>query len=383
MPEFLPGMRLNERFFHEVVQPILDRQYPGLLYSAGLIGWGSDVLGFDTPVSRDHLWGPRLQMFVEDANTGDAIHETLRQTLPHEFLGYSVHYSPADAADGGTRVLEPHAGGPVEHLVQFYRLAEYWRSEFGIAPDAALRPVDWLTFQEQRLATLAAGKLFHDGLGIEAVRARYAYYPDAVWRYLLAVQWKLISEEEAFVGRTDSVGDKIGSRLIAARLAERAMRLCFLMERRYAPYSKWFGTAFQRLRCAPQLLPLLEDVLSADTFAERDPALAKLYTALAQMHNELGLTPPLETRTRTYSGWHALRGGTNDLTLNDPRNTRPYQTIFGGRFADALIESIDDPQVRVWPMTGSVNQYFVESSDALMSVDFCRAQARILQQSEE
>ncbi len=63
MSEFLPGLRLAEIFYREAVAPILAGHYPGLTYSAALIGSGSDVLGFDTARSMDHEWGPRLQIF--------------------------------------------------------------------------------------------------------------------------------------------------------------------------------------------------------------------------------------------------------------------------------------------------------------------------------
>ena len=43
------------------------------------------------------------------------------------------------------------------------------------------------------------------------------------------------------------MGDELGSAVLGARLVESAMRLAFLMERTYAPYVKWFGTAFARL----------------------------------------------------------------------------------------------------------------------------------------
>jgi len=36
-------------------------------------------------------------------------------------------------------------------------------------------------------------------------------------------------------------------RYIWARLVRDAMMLCFLMERRYAPYIKWLGTAFAQI----------------------------------------------------------------------------------------------------------------------------------------
>jgi hypothetical protein len=58
------------------------------------------------------------------------------------------------------------------------------------------------------------------------------------------------SQEEPFVARTGDVGDELGSQVIAGRLVRALMQLCFLMERRYAPYSKWFGTGFSRLSIA-------------------------------------------------------------------------------------------------------------------------------------
>jgi hypothetical protein len=61
------------------------------------------------------------------------------------------------------------------------------------------------------------------------------------------------------------------------------------------------------------------------------------------------------------------------LEPGDPRDTRPYQVIFGDRFSGAIRERITDPAVLAWPANvGSVNQFLVESSSALESVSFCR-----------
>ena len=64
---------------------------------------------------------------------------------------------------------------------------------------------------------------------------------------MLAAQWTWVAQEEAFVGRAVEVGDELGSRVMAARVVRELMRLCFLLERAYAPYSKWLGSAFARL----------------------------------------------------------------------------------------------------------------------------------------
>lgn len=51
MTEFIPGLNLSEYFYKYAVKPILEAQFSGLRYSAALIGYGSDVLGFDNSVS--------------------------------------------------------------------------------------------------------------------------------------------------------------------------------------------------------------------------------------------------------------------------------------------------------------------------------------------
>ena len=63
-PEFVKGLVLNRAFFFEVIEPILDKEFPDLRYAAGLIGVGSEVLGYDSELSSDHHWGPRGMLFL-------------------------------------------------------------------------------------------------------------------------------------------------------------------------------------------------------------------------------------------------------------------------------------------------------------------------------
>jgi hypothetical protein len=122
--------------------------------------------------------------------------------------------------------------------------------------------------------------------------------------------------------------------------------LGFLLERRYAPYSKWFGTAFARLECASRLGPHLEAVLAARTWLERESDLSRAYEAVAAMHNDLRLTDPLPTGVSRYHG-------------------RPFKVIHGGRFAAAIKARITDERVRRLPDgVGAIDQ-FANSSDVL------------------
>jgi hypothetical protein len=341
MSEFVPGLRLSELFYREAVQPILERAFPGLHYSAALIGSGSEVLGFDTVRSTDHEWGPRTLLFLSETDYpshAEAIAETLRHTLPHEFRGYSTNFGPPDAE--GVRLPLRMDAGPVEHKVALTTLPQFLRDRLGIASYHKVEVADWLVCSEQRLLEVTAGLVFHDGLGeLHRARAALAYYPRDVWLYLLAAQWSRIGQQEAFVGRCGEVGDGLGSKLVAADLVRDMMRLGFLMERRYAPYSKWFGTAFARLACAGRLGPHLDATLAARTWPEREHYLSRAYEAVAAMHNDLRITDPLPTEVTCY-------------------HDRPFLVIHGGRFADAIKTRITDERVRRLPDgVGAIDQF--------------------------
>jgi hypothetical protein len=355
---FVKGLELSRQFYLQAVRPILEAQFPGLSYAAALIGSGSEVLGFDTGMSSDHHWGPRVMLFVP-AEAGlhvrPAIQQVMADHLPVSFMGYPTNFSPPNPQDNGVRLLQGVSQGPVAHRVEVFALDGFFQEYLGVDLSAELMPAGWLTLQEQRLLGVTGGEVFHDGLapaGLEAARARFAYYPSDVWLYLLAAQWMKIGQEEPFVGRCGSVGDELGSRLVAARLVAALMRLCFLMEKRYAPYSKWFGTAFSRLDCAGQFMPLFEQVFQAATWPERQQPLCMAYKLAARQHNGLGITPPLPEQVSNFHG-------------------RPFQVIHGEIFAEAIAKAIHSPDVRALPaFAGSVNQ-FLESVDVLDNLELC------------
>ncbi len=353
MPDFIPGLQLSELYYQQAVRPILDRAQPGLAHSAALIGFGSEVIGFDTEQSRDHCWGPRLHLFLPEEGFDEQrrrIDTALRAELPREFMGYPTNFGDPDKI--GVRLLQPAQSGPIDHYIEISSLRTFFGEYLGCDPFREPSLPDWLTFEEHKLLAVTSGKVFHDALGLETIRTRLEYYPHDLWLYLMAAGWMKISQEEPFVARTGVVGDELGSRIIAARLAQALMQLAFLQERRYAPYSKWFGSAFAQLESAKELKPALERALAARDWREREGHLSRAYSLTARRHNALGLTPPLPTQTSWF-------------------HNRPYLVIQGETFADALKAAIQDEAVRALPANiGSINQW-VESTDVLDDVEMC------------
>ena len=329
LPPFLPGLELSRRFYAEAVGPLLEEAAPGIPHSAARIGSGSEVLGFDTPRSADHEWGPRLQVFLRSRDVSrhaGRIRHLLAEHLPKTFHGYPTNFAPT----GETRDIRVMRAteGPVHHRVEVTHVSSWFTDTLGFDPTCAITTDDWLTTPTQRLAEVTAGAVFHDGLhALAPARTALSWYPHDLWLHVLACQWQRVSHEEAFVGRCGEVGDELGSAIVTARLARELIRLCLLMDRRYPPYAKWLGSAFARTTAGHHLTPVLTAALAATDWHSRENHLAAAYETIAGLHNQLGLTDRVDPTTRPY---HA----------------RPFRVLHAERFARALLARIDNPAVR-------------------------------------
>jgi hypothetical protein len=347
------GLSLCRAFFFEAVEPILGGLLPGLRYAAARVGPGSDVLGFDTARSVDHDWGPRLELFLstEDVDRhGARINAVLADRLPKTFRGWPTHFEPPV---GRVRVMAP-TDGPIAHRVVVTDAATWCAELLGFDPRIGVTTVDWLATPSQRLAEVTGGAVFRDDLGeLTRLRNDLAWYPDDIWRYLLACQWLRIAEEEPFVGRIAEAGDGPGHGVVIARLVRDVMRLSLLLGRVHPPYTKWLGTAFARLPRVQGIATALDAALNTNMDADRrQAALCDAYEAVGAWQNGLALTEPVEATRR-------------------PFYDRPYPVIDAARFATALLSRVTDPEVAALPPVGAVDQW-ADSVAVLMSPALCR-----------
>ncbi len=339
MAAFIAGKELCRGFFFDCARGILEKYFPELPCSAGLIGYGSDVLGYDDPVSTDHMWGPRFYLFLrqEDMHRAEEIMAAFSHGLPCIYRGYSVNFSAPDENDNGVRHPEPVEEGPVHPLIWIQTFASFLTEQLGTADPASLNPAQWLALSEHRLLSLVSGTFFTDDLHCAAILEKIRYYPRPVRMYLIASAWDSIASEQAFLRRAGDVGDDIGSRLICARMAERLMRLCFLYKGVYAPYSKWFGTAFGKLDIDPAIGQNIRDALAADTVELREEKLISAMVQVAQMHNDSGLASPVPIQVQDYYG-------------------RDIRVIFAEQWAESSAAELAGTELETFPRIGSFSQ---------------------------
>jgi hypothetical protein len=358
----MSGIELARAYWADVVRPILDRKLPDLPRAAGRLGTGSDVLGLDDDMSRDHDWGLRLTLLVPADRVGE-VDRVLAASLPESFRGSPTAFPLTSDMS-------------VRHRVEVATPAQFVRSRTGLdlaageSGDAgrggvsALRLTDWLSLTGQSVLEVTAGPVFEDTSGeIAELRERLAWYPHDVWLHVLAADWTRVAQELPFVGRTGQRGDDLGSRLIAGRLVTALVRLGFLLERRWPPYPKWAGTLFARLPVAPSAGGPLAAALAATTWQEREAALHAACEALHVRQRAVGL-PAL------------------DGAACEPFYDRPFTGLRD--VAGVLRAAVTDPEVRALAHRGGVEQW-VDDVGTLTDADLRRrlAQVRVEESSQD
>jgi hypothetical protein len=322
VPE-VTGIELAGAYYRDVVGPLLLGRWPGLPHAAARLGSGSDVLGLDDAVSRDHDWGLRLTLLVP----GECVAEVdafLEAELPAHYAGLPARFPTS---------WQPQ----VRHQVEVAEPHSFVASRTGLDTRAELTAADWLSVTGQAMLEVTAGGVFTDTAGtLTALRERLAWYPDDLWRYLLAADWARLTQELPFVGRTGSRGDETGAAVITARLVDIAMHLGFLLDRAWPPYPKWRGSLFTTLPHAGVAGPALARAVAAPAWREREAALVEGLEVLSARQRDLGLPTP-EVAVENF--WD-----------------RPFRSLVS--HDGPLRESITDPAVLALPPeVGSVEQW--------------------------
>lgn len=317
------GRELARQYYERIVGPLLQQRWPDLPHAAGRLGTGSDVLGLDDETSRDHDWGLRLSLLVEPAMV-DEVRLYLDAALPDTFLGHPVRFAFTGRGDA-------------EHHVEVDSASGFAISRLGFDPRGAMSPHDWLSLTGQAVLEVTGGPVFADTAGdLTGIRDALEWYPDDVWRYIVACDWLRLEEELPLMSRAGDRGDELGSRVIAARLADMIVHLAFVLERRWMPYPKWRGTLFQGLSCASALTPPLAQLLDAPHWHARQDAVCAALDLLLAVQGAAGLPAP---GPATVPFWG-----------------RPYRQP-DERIAASLLDSLTDPTVRALPRgRGSIEQ---------------------------
>ncbi|MEN0130860.1 MAG: DUF4037 domain-containing protein, partial [Brevundimonas sp.] len=271
-------------YYEAVVRPELERRWPGLSHAAGRLGAGSDVLGFDDEVSRDHDWGLRLTIVLDTADSSGAatptpaqVVDALEESLPDEFGGHPTRFATT---------WDPR----VRHRIDVMTIDAFLDSHTGVPNPQGLDALGWLALTGQAALEVTAGPLFSDSSGsLTRARQHLAAYPADVRLHVLAAGWWRIAQDIHLIGRAAQVGDDAGARALTGRLGGVVLHLACVVAGVWAPYPKWLGTAVSRQPAVSAVVPLLRQALAADDWQGRQEMLGQALTELYEAQRRAGL----------------------------------------------------------------------------------------------
>lgn len=245
---FDSGMALCEAFYKEYGEPMIREKFPEYQGSiaAGLVGEGSECLGFDDETSRDHDFGPGFCLWLTDP-VFDEIGEALQKEydkLPTTYMGVTRYVS---------------AKAPKR--VGVFRIGEFYERLIGMK-DVPATQNQWMYLEDYQLLSATNGKVFRDDLG-EFTRIRRglsAHYPEEVRVKKIAREAALMAQSGQYnYGRMLGRGDKVAAQVALAEFEKHTMQMVYLLNRRYAPFYKWMHRGLENL----PILPVIGDILNA------------------------------------------------------------------------------------------------------------------------
>lgn len=240
----ISGLDLCRRYYEEYGRPMIAEKFHAYesCIAVGLVGKGSDCFGFDDIQSRDHDFGPRFIMWVTK-KVYDEIGEELQEAyemLPNSFLGVQRIETFHGRDRAGVMIIEDF----YKKLLGFDLIGKLLEnSEEGSLDKENLETIkSWLAVHDYALAAAVNGEVFRDDEGIfTACRNKLlAYYPKAVWYRKLAQACALFSQNGQYnLPRMRRRGQLVSAELAKAECVKQAMKLNYLLNKKYAPHDKW------------------------------------------------------------------------------------------------------------------------------------------------
>lgn len=240
----MKGLEIAEAFYKAYGEKMLHDEFFELVdqITIGLVGSGSECLGFDDDISQDHDFEPRFMIFVPDDFSEQTIFRLERayNTLPKEFMGMKRKY---DHLMLGENVI---------------RISDFYLQKIGNI-DGKLSDYEWLSIPSFYLLEATNGKIFKDGANnFIKIRNQILKYPTDIKYKKLAGNILLMYQSGVYnYERAIKRKDSSAASLSLYEFTRHALCTLYLLNDIYMPYYKWWFKGLEKL---PHLTEIVNDL---------------------------------------------------------------------------------------------------------------------------
>lgn len=242
------GMELSKAYYEQIGKQAFEKNHLDILSSLafGLIGMGSECLGYDDELSRDHDFGPGFVVFVPKAMYQKHYHElqATYDSLPKEFQGIK-------------RIETSQGQGRVGVVC----LEDFFYQFIGPMPQTNK---DWFSYPGQSLLILTSGQVFEDHLGmLTKMRESLKQYPqDVRLKKIVRALAKMAQAGQYNYPRCLQRKDNVAASLALHEFISQTLDCLCLLEGMYTPYYKWTYHALKQTN-NQTLLSLVEQLTTS------------------------------------------------------------------------------------------------------------------------
>ena len=222
------GLDLSRQFYEEYGKKMLHEKFSQIesKIAIALIGSGSECMGYDDDISRDHDFDAGFIIFISDDINDKTKFELEREYsyLPNEFNGFK------------REILSPVGG----NRKGVKRISDFLFEKLG-RRDANLSLTDFLTIDEEYLLEITNGEIFRDDSEILInIWKKLTYLPNDIKLKKIAGELLIMAQSGQYnYVRAKKRLDIGAGKLSINKFVNSFIHFVFLINEVYMPYYKW------------------------------------------------------------------------------------------------------------------------------------------------
>lgn len=279
------GLAIAREYYEMYGRPMILEKFPDYAdrIAAGLVGEGSECLGFDDIYSTDHDYGPGFCLWLQQSDY-DQIGSQLAKEyakLPGEYMGFPARNT--------TEHGEARIG--VFEIGSFYQMLTGHR-------EAPVQGSQWLNIPQESLCSATNGAVFEDRLGVfTKQREAFSSYPESVrLKKLGFALGKMAQSGQYNYGRARKRKDIGAMYLSLSEFINAAIEAAYLINGIYMPFYKWRMRGMQSFTSLADMKPRLEEIMTLKSSDESiEERIEAICIEMVKELNRQGLSNSSET----------------------------------------------------------------------------------------
>ena len=284
----LTGLELAEVYYMEIGKKMIHENFSEYeeYMAIGLVGEGSECLGFDDEISEDHDFSPRFCIWLPN-NLFEEIGFKLQkayENLPKILL-----------SESSIETLEGKGRAGVFSINEFYKK---YIGCLGVPKNN----MEWLLASEINLSTVTSGKIFRDNTGeFTQIRNQLLnFYPKDVFLKKLVARMAQMSQAGQYnYERCMKRGEYAAAYLSCSEFVKATCSIVYLLNRKYMPFYKWMFRGMDNLEHLTEIKSMLVNLTTipdtGENIVEKMAMIEKICLKINKELNKQGITKSSDT----------------------------------------------------------------------------------------